>query len=156
MSTGGIPLIYLGDEVGQLNDYAYLNDPSKMDDSRWVNRPTYPAQRYAERFDENTQAGKLYKGFQHLIRLRKNMPELAGGRAVGFYTANKAVLGYIRQGTESMVLCLANFSDYPEWVGKDRFGALPAKVKDLVQDCDIELHESGIELRAQQFVWLRY
>ena len=56
----------------------------------------------------------------------------------------------------STVLCLANFSDYPEWVGKDRFGALPAKVRDLVQDCDIELHESGIELRAQQFVWLRY
>ena len=96
MSTGGIPLIYLGDEVGQLNDYAYLNDPSKKHDSRWVNRPTYPAQRYAERFDENTRAGKSYKGFQHLIRLRKNTPELACGRAVGFYRANKAVLGYIR------------------------------------------------------------
>src|ERR1700761_3463220 len=48
MSTGGIPLIYLGDEVGQLNDYTYINDPAKMDDSRWVNRPSYPAKNYAE------------------------------------------------------------------------------------------------------------
>lgn len=36
MSTGGIPLIYLGDEVGQLNDYSYLNDPAKMDDSKYL------------------------------------------------------------------------------------------------------------------------
>jgi amylosucrase len=28
LSAGGIPLIYLGDEVGQLNDYSYLDDPS--------------------------------------------------------------------------------------------------------------------------------
>ena len=42
MSTGGIPLIYLGDEVGMLNDYSYINDPAKFDDSRWVNRPKYP------------------------------------------------------------------------------------------------------------------
>ena len=39
LSIGGIPLIYLGDEVGALNEYAYRNDPAKAHDSRWVHRP---------------------------------------------------------------------------------------------------------------------
>jgi amylosucrase len=36
MSIGGIPLLYIGDEWGMLNDYTYLSDPSKAADSRWV------------------------------------------------------------------------------------------------------------------------
>jgi amylosucrase len=156
MSTGGIPLIYLGDEVGQLNDYSYLNDPAKMDDSRWVNRPSYPEQRYAERHDTNTIPGKIYAGITHLIKLRKATEELSGGRAIGFFTSNPAVLGYQRPGPRSNVLCLCNFSDYGQWVGRDRFMGLPAEVKDLVSGHNINLRDAGIELRPHQFVWLRY
>ena len=156
MSTGGIPLIYLGDEVGQLNDYSYLNDPSKMDDSRWVNRPPYPEQRYKERDDISTQAGQLYAGFKHMVKLRKSTEELAGGRAIGFFTANPAVLGYQRPGPNGNVLCLVNFSDYSQWVGRDRFLALPGTVKDLVSGDDIELHSSGIHLKPHQYLWLKY
>jgi amylosucrase len=39
LSIGGIPLIYLGDEVGTLNDYGYRTDPARAEDSRWVHRP---------------------------------------------------------------------------------------------------------------------
>ena len=39
LSIGGIPLIYLGDEIGTLNDYRYRQDPAKAADSRWVHRP---------------------------------------------------------------------------------------------------------------------
>ncbi len=62
LSTGGIPLLYLGDEVGQLNDYGYLADPDRAGDSRWVHRPPYPAERYAERNDPDTDAGTIYRG----------------------------------------------------------------------------------------------
>ncbi|KAJ9636915.1 uncharacterized protein PV06_08252 [Exophiala oligosperma] len=156
MSTGGIPLIYLGDEVGQLNDYSYLNDPAKMDDSRWVNRPWYPEQRYNERHDPDTTAGRLFSGMKHLIQLRKTTEEIAGGRAIGFYTGNPAVLGYQRPGPHSNVLCLCNFSDDPQWVGRHRFMGMPPTAYDLVGGHDIELRSSGIQLRAHQYVWLRY
>jgi len=29
LTVGGIPLIYLGDEIGMLNDYSYRFDPGK-------------------------------------------------------------------------------------------------------------------------------
>lgn len=147
MSTGGIPLIYLGDEVGQLNDYAYLNDPSKMDDSRWVNRPRCPEDKYAQRNDPATVAGQLYAGFRHLIQLRKSSEELAGGRAVGFFTGNSRVLGYQRPGPASNILCLANFADDPEWVGRERFMGMPRVVRDLISGHDINLHDHGVQLR---------
>ncbi|KAL8243707.1 hypothetical protein R6Q59_009965 [Mikania micrantha] len=156
MSTGGIPLIYLGDEVGQLNDYSYLNDPAKMDDSRWVNRPWYPEQRYNERHDQETIAGQLYAGMKHLIKLRKSTEEIAGGRAVGFFTGNPAVLGYQRPGPNSNLLCLCNFSDDPQWVGRERFLGMPIEVVDLVTGYNVNLRDAGIQLKAHQYLWLRY
>ena len=36
---GGLPLIYMGDELGLLNDADYLDDPHKADDNRWMHRP---------------------------------------------------------------------------------------------------------------------
>ena len=59
LSAGGIPLLYLGDEVGTLNDFAYLNDPGKAGDSRWVHRPPRHAERYAQRHDPATDAGRV-------------------------------------------------------------------------------------------------
>jgi amylosucrase len=51
MSTGGIPLLYLGDEVGQLNDPAWNEDPDHAGDARWVHRPPRPVQDYERRHD---------------------------------------------------------------------------------------------------------
>jgi amylosucrase len=156
MSTGGIPLVYLGDEVGMLNDYSYLNDPSKFDDSRWVNRPKYPADRYAQRFDEDTIPGKVFKGIMQLIKVRKETEELAGGRAVGFFTANEKVLGYQRVGEKGTVLCLCNFSDYPEWVGKGQFMGVPEEGLDLISGYTVNLRREGVQLGAHQYLWLKF
>lgn len=40
LSFGGMPLFYYGDEIGTLNNYDYLEDESKSNDSRWLQRPT--------------------------------------------------------------------------------------------------------------------
>ena len=156
MSTGGIPLIYLGDEVGQLNDYSYVDDKAKRGDSRWVNRPEYPSERYAQRHDTSTIPGQLYEGIQKLIKLRKSNEEFAGGSAVGFNTMHSKILGYQRLGDISTVLCLVNFSDHPEWIGRERFMGMPHKAKDLVSGDMIELREAGILLRPHQYMWLRW
>ena len=35
----GIPLLYMGDELGMLNDHGYLDDPALAADNRWLHRP---------------------------------------------------------------------------------------------------------------------
>ena len=36
---GGVPLIYMGDEIAMLNDHAYRDNPDHAHDSRWLHRP---------------------------------------------------------------------------------------------------------------------
>lgn len=153
LSAGGIPLIYLGDEVGQLNDYGYLDHPDERGDSRWVHRPRRPVRLYAERDDPATPAGRIYAGLTHLIALRKARPELAGGRVVHFPTGNRHVLGYQRLAATSGLLVLANFADEPQTVAARCFSAMPPRALDLVGG-EMRHLRVDLTLRAHQVAWL--
>lgn len=39
---GGIPLLYMGDELALLNDDQFAADPAHADDNRWIHRPEMP------------------------------------------------------------------------------------------------------------------
>ncbi|CAD6569661.1 MAG: hypothetical protein CYPHOPRED_003506 [Cyphobasidiales sp. Tagirdzhanova-0007] len=155
-STGGIALLYLGDEVGQLNDYSMLVHPEKANDTRWVHRPAYPSQAYEDRNNRSTMAGKMFKGLKQLISLRKGTDELSGGRLMGFHTDNAHILGYQRIGARSKLLILCNFHDEPQRIGREKFAAMPPSAFDLVSGYEIEIKSGGLQLRPHQFVWLRY
>jgi amylosucrase len=155
LSAGGIPLIYLGDEVGQLNDYSYANDPAHAADSRWVNRPPRPIDRYAERNNLGTQSGRINSGLNHLIALRQSTPELGGGSIMDFETSVASVLGYQRPGAEASVLVLANFGDAGCVLPARLFAAMPARAHDLVSGEHFHLR-NGITLKAHQSIWLRF
>ncbi|RFA10751.1 amylosucrase [Subtercola boreus] len=149
LSTGGVPLIYLGDEVGQLNDYGYLDVPGHAEDSRWVGRPPYPAERYATRDDPETRAGELFARFRGLIDVRRRTPAFAGGQLTAFHTQNPHVLGYQR----GEVLVLANFSEHAQTLDAERFGGLSADRTDLVTGRPMPLG-AGLTLAPHEFVWL--
>jgi amylosucrase len=155
LSTGGLPLLYLGDEVGQLNDYSYLAVPEHAGDSRWVHRPPYPAARYAERNDPDTDAGEIHLGLRRLIQVRRQTPELAGGALVAFHTHDPHVLGYQRPGVEGTVLVLVNLSEEERAVPAEAFAALPAESHDLVLDVGVELW-AEVPLAPLQFRWLYF
>jgi len=111
MTIGGIPLIYLGDEIGTLNDYDYVDDPAKNGDTRWLHRSRFNWEHAEDRHDATTIAGQLYKGMLRLIQLRQQ--NLAFTRAETEYTdtGNTHVLGYFRNHDQYSVLVLGNFSE---------------------------------------------
>ena len=111
MTVGGIPLIYLGDEIGTLNDYAYSDDPDKVRDSRWVHRPRADWKRYARRAKTSTTEGRVYAGLQQLIALRKENPVFSGGELEIIDTENVHVLGFIRTYRRKRGVVLVNFSE---------------------------------------------
>jgi hypothetical protein len=113
MTIGGIPLIYLGDEIGTLNDYSYRKNPAKARDSRWVHRFFFSEEKNAHRLDNHTIEGKIYTGLQRLIMLRKNTPALSGQDFQIFDTGNPHVFGYSRSHNGDQVIILANFSEQP-------------------------------------------
>jgi len=107
MTVGGIPLIYLGDEIGTLNDYSYRDNPAHQGDSRWVHRPKTDWGKYERRGDINTIQGRVFEGLQSLIKLRKGDGAFSCGQMHVFDTGNEHVLGFTRPG----IVILANFSE---------------------------------------------
>lgn len=155
LTAGGIPLLYLGDEIGTLNDYSYRNDPRKFNDSRWVHRPAANWQRIELRMDASTNEGRVYQGLQRLIRLRKSCSELADGLLQGVETGTPQVLGFLRINAGEQVLALANFSEQPQILPANqlRLYGLSYRFTDLVTGAEVPAGDLILEPYA--FVCLK-
>ncbi len=154
LTIGGIPLIYLGDEIGTLNDYSYRNDPAKSHDSRWVHRPLMDWERVTRRDDLNTVEGRIFQGLQQLIELRKSNPVFAGGHMEVIDTGSDHVLGYVRVRDLERCLVLANFSEQEQKIPANvlRLYGLSYSFKNLLTDEAIPLQD--ISLNSYQFICL--
>ncbi|MGB8644546.1 MAG: alpha-amylase family glycosyl hydrolase, partial [Anaerolineae bacterium] len=111
LAAGGIPLLYLGDEIGTLNDYRYAENPAKAQDSRWVHRPATDWTRMARRGDSTTTEGQIYQRLSRLIAIRKGEAAFAGSDLQVMNIPNNDTLGFVRQAGNERVLVLANFSE---------------------------------------------
>ncbi|HTT13417.1 MAG TPA: amylosucrase [Burkholderiaceae bacterium] len=153
LSTGGIPLIYLGDEVGTVNDHRYLNDPAKAVDSRWVHRPPRDAERYAQRNRAESVSGQIYQGLRRIIAARSADPIFAGGRLTGFRAGSRSVLGYMRGEHGKHLLILANFSENTQRVPAHVMSAQPDSARDLIHG-DVHRLREGLLLKPYEVLWL--
>jgi amylosucrase/maltose alpha-D-glucosyltransferase/alpha-amylase len=111
---GGIPLVYLGDEIATLNDYDYEDDPEAAGDSRWMHRPTFDWERAELRRDGSTVPGLVYQGLMRVIQLRSQNLAFARSETQIGNTGNPHVFGFLRSGDDSVVFVLANFSERPQ------------------------------------------
>lgn len=154
---GGIPLIYMGDEIGTLNDYGYLDDPDLRDDNRWMHRPFMDWEKAAKRHDEETVTGQIFQGIRRLAEARQRTFELhaeAGTHAV--WTHNKRVFGLLRASPRGRILILANFDEAAQTVPRHRVHELgfTGALFDCIEEAELD-GWSPIELGPYQAFWLR-
>ncbi|MEJ2539157.1 MAG: amylosucrase [Gemmatimonadota bacterium] len=120
----GIPLLYLGDEIGMLNDYTAESDPRKAGDSRWLHRAPFDWERARERDDPDTVPGRIFHGILRLIRLRTETPALQRSESEIATTGNDRILGFLRVAGGQGALALGNFSEHPQQVEARRLRQL--------------------------------
>ena len=111
LTIGGIPLVYLGDELGTLNNYTYVETPEKEGDNRWVHRSAFNWERADKRRDSSSIPGRIYLGLLKLIQIRQRNRAFGGTETEIIDTGNDCIFGYFRSQAEQNVLVLANFSD---------------------------------------------
>ena len=111
ITIGGIPLIYLGDEIAMLNDYSYDTDPAKIGDSRWLHRTRFDWSRAEQRRDADTVPGRIHQSLLRLIQLRHQNLALTRSDTEVTETGNKHVFGFSRSNDQNVVFVLANFSE---------------------------------------------
>ncbi|NWF71089.1 MAG: amylosucrase [Chloroflexi bacterium] len=154
LSAGGVPLIYLGDEIATCNDYSYEHNPAQANDSRWVHRPPFDWARAERRRDASTIEGRVFQTLARLIQVRKSTPALANGRTTFFDTGSEQVLGYVRNGA---LLALCNFSEREQRVSREALRAawpIPAQIVDLVSGQKVSFG-FALTLQPYQVVWLK-
>jgi amylosucrase len=152
LTAGGIPLIYLGDEIGTLNDYSYREDPAHQQDSRWVHRPKANWERYTKRNDPDTTEGRVFLRLKKLIELRKGHPAFSGGVLEVIPTENEHVLGFIRTGEAERALILANFSEVPQTISSNLFEDHPIREKIPVYGTGFFLADQSLEIAPLDFL----
>ncbi|MDR7121909.1 amylosucrase [Rheinheimera soli] len=114
LSIGGLPLLYMGDELGLKNDYSYVLDPAKKDDSRWVNRVAVTDKQLASAISADTLSGRIYQQLQHLIQTRAKLPLLGAGSTTLLSDENPQLFLYQRQLDGKRLVAVVNFSEHAQ------------------------------------------
>lgn len=158
-SYGGIPLIYMGDEIGLPNDLKYREDPLKAADNRWMHRPPMDWTMAAERHDPNTIPGRIFKEMCQLIEARKRTHQIHGAALVEpVWTSNQHVFAYLRQHTTGRLLALCNFSEFEQTVSADVIWnqGLQSDVRNVLlpDSPPVQVYNNQIQLKPYQFMWL--
>lgn len=108
----GVPVIWMGDEVGLGDDEAH--DASDRRDGRWLQRPFMDWRRAAERTDPDRLAGRVFQRLASLARLRAELPVFCADHvARPLPSGDPAVLSFVRGDGGALMQCLANFSPEP-------------------------------------------
>jgi len=156
LSIGGVPLLYLGDEVGWLNDYAYRNDPAKTGDSRWVHRPSIDETKLARRHDPTTVEGRIFAQICRLIKLRKTQPGFAGNHMAVINVGTDHVFAYLRTHGEQRVVVLANFTERDQRISANelRLYGLSYQFEELISGQLLQLNSGELLLSPYQVMWL--
>lgn len=161
LAFGGIPMIYGGDEYGALNDYSYLKDKGKKDDSRWVNRPKHKwplIERNLKVSGSPQQA--IYQELKHMIALRKQNPVFSdNGNLTLREAGNPHIFCFERNGKKGQqVLVISNFDEKPQAINTALLIAMgygrDGKVKDLIRDSLLNFNDPLININPYQLLWI--
>src|SRR3954454_18788702 len=118
---GGIPLLYMGDELALRNDAGYLADPERAPDNRWMHRPPMDWAAAHRRSDPRSLEGRVFAELRRLGAARRSLLALRGGGETTLLDAGSdAVLAWQRRHPRAGTFVgLANVGPHRQEVDAD-------------------------------------
>jgi amylosucrase len=121
LGFGGLPLIYMGDELGLRNYYDFVEELDHADDNRWVHRPPMPWDLADRRHIEGTVESRIWHRLRHVITVRSSLPSLdASVESEILDPVNPAVLVFLRRFSSQTMVGVYNMTTesqrLPRWV----------------------------------------
>ena len=147
----GIPVLYSGDEIGQLNDDNYHRDPNKAQDSRYLHRGKMDWAAAEKVGQSGTPENRIYTRLSQLETLRATENGFScSAEASTLDTGDVALLGITRSLDGELLVGLFNFSDTSKTAWAIRSSG---KYRDLITGEIRDITE--ITVPAQGFYWLK-
>lgn len=147
----GIPVIYSGDEIAQVNDYSYKEDWKKADDSRYIHRGKLNWENAAKADDPDTVEGKIFKRLDRLEKIRKSEKAFVSyADAWTLDTWDESTLAIGRYYEGNKIIGLFNFSEYDRmaWINED-----DGVYEDLITGQ--RMRAVGVKIPAYGFYYLK-
>ncbi len=149
LTQTGIPVLYSGDEIGQLNDYTYHEDPLKSADSRYLHRGKFLWDEAKKRRSTKSRQGRIFKALRKLEKIRDKYPVFRSGADTWIVEPwNDHILGIGRYFEGEKLIALFNFSETDQiaWINESE------EYKDLLTGKKREA--KAVELPGHGFAWL--
>ena len=125
LSYGGLPVLWMGDELGLLNDRGWATETAHAGDNRWAHRPRMP-------WPVPTETHGVRDGLQHLLDVRRRLPHLHAAAPTEVWDPrDPGVLLVVRRSPHGPLLAAANMTDRPARVPSDVFHWLGMAAGDL-------------------------
>ncbi len=120
LAFGGVPVLWMGDELALPNDEHWADDPAHADDNRWVHRPRMPWDVAERRHEAGTLEHRVFATLHARAALRAGLPALhAAVEVEPLDAANPAVLAWARRAPSQELVALHNTSEHvqvwPRW-----------------------------------------
>ena len=155
---GGIPLLYMGDEIGMLNDAGYLKDAAKAEDNRWLHRPAMDwriANKAAAGELAEKAAGRIRERIQHLINTRKRIDSLHASVSTKVMAGKGyGVVIFERRHPAGNMVQVYNLSHTSRWVNRAELEAIGDKPSEELTGYEWDISQ-GFEIQPYQVLWFR-
>lgn len=151
LTQSGIPMLYSGDELGQVNDYSYKDDAEKASDSRYLHRGAFLWELADKRKDLSTVQGQLFQMLNRLEQIRRQENVFSQEAEVYTYDVhNDSILGILREYKGERFIALFNFSESEQtaWMQEEDI------FRNLVNGEIVEVKDPV--LKGYEFVWMKY
>jgi amylosucrase len=154
-SFGGIPLLYMGDELALRNDTGYLADAARAPDNRWMHRPPMDWAAADRRHEPASLEGTVFGWLRQLGSVRRSIPALHGGADCQvFDPGSPHVLAWRRRHPRTgTFLGVANFSPAAQLVDADAVTGFGTFQLALASDGPPEFRADRLQIPGLGFAW---
>jgi amylosucrase len=155
---GGIPLVYMGDEIAMLNDWSYTAVPAHAHDSRWLHRPAMDWDRAATAAaGGEAPEARVLAGVRAILTARAGVAEFHGAIPTEVRAAPApGIYAFRRAAPWGSVLCLFNFTEDWRSMPADWAAAQGARsFVDALSGGAVDTSGGTVALPPYARVWLR-
>ena len=148
LTQSGIPMLYSGDEIGQLNDASYKEDAAKKEDSRYLHRGKFKWDLASKKDKKGTLEERIFSGLAKLEQIRRSRDVFKSDAAVYTYDVkDDSILCILRENEKERFIAIFNFSDEAKTAWMEESGTY----ENLMTGEKLEL--VNLTVQGHDFVW---
>lgn len=148
LTQSGIPMLYSGDEIGQLNDASYKEDAAKKEDSRYLHRGKFKWNLASKKDKKGTLEERIFSGLAKLEQIRRSRDVFKSDAAVYTYDVkDDSILCILRENEKERFIAIFNFSDEARTAWMEE----PGTYENLMTGEKLEL--VNLTVQGHDFVW---